>query len=77
MLQPEKLEFMRIIEAAIFLCADRWLVCSTEQGRLSRVLKSAQKSDAVALFYGGEVPYILRPYTDGTYEFWDLAMCMD
>jgi len=43
-------------------------LCVTSRGRLGWVPDSAQKGDIICIFYGANVPFLLRPNGDGRYK---------
>ncbi|KAH8589917.1 heterokaryon incompatibility protein-domain-containing protein [Bisporella sp. PMI_857] len=70
---PEKpqefIDLISAVEMSINLRIIGWRFCNTEAGRIGRVLKPVKRGDIVCVFYGGEVPYVLRPRGDGQYTF--------
>ncbi len=63
------LEQILIVETALGRWAYGWRLCTTDNGRLGRVLSSVQTGDVVCVLYGGEVPYVIRPCGDGQFKF--------
>jgi hypothetical protein len=43
--------------------------CSTADGHLGSLPRDAQAGDVICIFYGGNMPYVLRPCSDGQYKF--------
>ncbi|KAH8646504.1 heterokaryon incompatibility protein-domain-containing protein [Tricladium varicosporioides] len=54
-----------LIEASIYRWASRRRLCKTKNGRLGFAPKAAQEGDLICVLYGGEVPYVLRPWKHG------------
>jgi hypothetical protein len=58
---------LAFVEASL----DRWSSARrfsvTKQGRLACVPKDSEKGDIICILFGGEVPYVLRPTSDGFY----------
>lgn len=54
-----------LIEASISRWASRRRFCKTKNGRLGFVPKEAREGDVICVLYGGEVPYVLRPWKSG------------
>jgi hypothetical protein len=46
-----------------------WRICRTKSGRLGRVLKSVEVGDAICVLFGGELPYAIRPASEGQHRF--------
>jgi hypothetical protein len=61
--------------------------CSTADDHFGSLPHQAQAGDVICIFYGGNVPYVLRPCSDGRYKFvghcylhgfmWGQAMDLD
>lgn len=57
-----------IIEASLHKWSSRRRFCTTAKGRLACIPKSSRKGDVICILFGGEVPYVLRPISDGYYS---------
>jgi hypothetical protein len=57
------------VEACIGAGAGLRRFSSTENGRLACMPVNAQLGDDVCVFFGGRVPYVIRPCGDGFYKF--------
>lgn len=49
--------------------AGRRRFCSTSHGRFGLMPLSAEVGDILCVFYGGRVPYLIRPCGNGQYAF--------
>ena len=62
--QERLLDFQQI-HAVIGLMNKNRRFCSTTDGRIGLVPRSAAAGDVICVLYGGRVPYVLRPCKDG------------
>lgn len=57
------------VEQSLHAHAGRRRFCATGGGRLGQVTRGAQVGDLICVFYGGSVPYVIRPVDDGSFTF--------
>ncbi|TEA19467.1 Heterokaryon incompatibility protein 6, OR allele [Colletotrichum sidae] len=55
------------VEMSVLAAATPRRFSATAEGRLCMVPREARKGDVVCLLLGSEVPFVIRPFTEGTY----------
>lgn len=58
---------LSLIESSLEKWSSRRRFCTTNKGRLAFVPPDSRSGDLICIFYGGEVPYVLRPSEPGVY----------